>query len=201
MNELTSSKAGETPLDDLSGLKVPAITKRADLDELEAENIRKVIVRYFAVQPTARSAPFTVAWLRALHEQMFGEVWSWAGALRRHQTNIGPPAAQVEVQLDELCKDLRAWSESAMPLLEQAVRLHHRAVQIHPFTNGNGRWARTLANIWLRRHGSPVVEWPESTIGTDSTARGEYLDAIRAADQGDLEPLMELHRRFVGVEL
>jgi Fic family protein len=74
--------------------------------------------------------------------------------------------------------------------------LHHRAVSIHPFVNGNGRWARMLANIWLQLHGHRPTEWPDETIGAESKVRKEYLSAIRRADQGDLEPLTTLHRRF-----
>jgi len=37
------------------------------------------------------------------------------------------------VRLAELLADLIAWKDSGMPLIEQTVRLHHRAVFIHPF--------------------------------------------------------------------
>ena len=71
------------------------------------------------------------------------------------------------------------------------MRLHYRAVGIHPFPNGNGRWARMLANIWLRRHGHPITEWPEETIGSVSVIRKEeHLTAIRAYDEGDEGPLL-----------
>jgi len=80
-----------------------------------------------------------------------------------------------------------------MPLLEQGARLHHRAVLIHPFTNGNGRWSRLLANIWLLRHGRRVVRWPETVIGYESPLRSDYLRAVRAADRGDLDPLIAMH--------
>ena len=80
-----------------------------------------------------------------------------------------------------------------MPILEQAVRLHHRAVVIHPFINGNGRWSRMLANIWLKQHDEPVILWPETTIGTESTIRSQYIQSLQAADQSDMSPLIELH--------
>jgi fido (protein-threonine AMPylation protein) len=79
---------------------------------------------------------------------------------------------------------------------EQAARIHHRAVLVHPFPNGNGRWSRMLANVWLRRHGVQAVEWPEATIGTASIARGRYLRALRDADSGDIAELLALHREF-----
>ena len=80
--------------------------------------------------------------------------------------------------------------------MEQAARLHHRAVRVHPFPNGNGRWARMLANVWLKRHDHMVTVWPEETIGSKSIIRVEYLAAVRTADEGDEGPLIELHRRY-----
>ena len=83
-----------------------------------------------------------------------------------------------------------------MSPLEQAAQLHYRAVWIHPFENGNGRWARLLANIWLSRHKSPLVVWPEAMSGQESPIRSDYLKALKAADTGDFSPLMELHRQY-----
>jgi Fic-DOC domain mobile mystery protein B len=187
---------GQTPLDDLSGLRIRGIRTTAELNAAEAENIRKATLKYLAARPTARVARFDVRWLRRLHAEMFGDVWVWAGELRRRETNIGVPPHEIEVRLHELLADLRAWQDSGMMMLEQAVRLHHVAVRIHPFPNGNGRWSRMVANIWLRLRGEGVIEWPETTIGTRSTVREEYLAAVRAADAGDYSGLVRLHERF-----
>ncbi|MBS0189814.1 MAG: mobile mystery protein B [Phycisphaerales bacterium] len=189
---------GQTPLDDVSGLRIKSILTTGDLNAAEAENIRKAVIRYLASRPTSRAAPFNVAWLMRLHEQMFGQVWTWAGKFRTGQTNIGSPPHQIEIDLQNLIADLEAWKKSGMPLAEQAARLHHRAVQIHPFPNGNGRWSRMVANIWLKLNGAEPIEWPETTIGTVSTVRDEYLEAVKEADRGDIASLLALHERFVG---
>ncbi len=76
------------------------------------------------------------------------------------------------------------------------AELNGAAAEIHPSRNGNGRWARMLANIWLKRHAHGITEWPEQTIGTKSVIRDEYLAAIRAADAGDERPLRDLQGRF-----
>ena len=186
---------GETPID-VSGLKRKGIGTRAELNRAEAENIRKAVVRYLAAKPSRRSAPFTLSWVKRLHGQMFGDVWKWAGEFRQENINLGCDWHQVPMRLQALLDDLAFWEEQGEGLPEQAVRLHHRAVQIHPFLNGNGRWARMLANVWLKRHGQAVTEWPEETIGTKSVVREEYIEAIRAADEGDEGPLSELHQRF-----
>jgi len=186
---------GETPID-VSGLKRKGMGTRAELNQAEAENVRKVMVKYFAAKPSRRSAPFTLSWARRLHKQMFGDVWKWAGQFRRENLNIGCDWHQVQIQLQALLDDLAFWEGQGHSLLDQAVRLQHRAVRIHPFRNGNGRWARMLANIWLKRHGHPITEWPEESIGSNSVIRNEYLAAIRATDEGDDGALSELHQRF-----
>jgi hypothetical protein len=52
-----------------------------------------------------------------------------------------------------------------------------------------------LANIWLKRHGSPPTFWPEATVGETSVIRDEYLQALKAADRGDFQPLIDLHAK------
>lgn len=186
---------GETPID-ASGLRQKGIRTRAELNRAEAENIRKAVVKYLAAKPSRRSAPFTLAWTKRLHEQMFGDVWKWAGAFRRENLNLGCDWHQVPMQLQALLDDLEYWAGQGDPFLDQAVRLHHRSVRIHPFSNGNGRWARMLANIWLKRQGQPITAWPEEAIGSKSVIRDEYIAAIRAADEGDEWGLKALHQRF-----
>ena len=53
-------------------------------------------------------------------------------------------------------------------------------------------------NIWLRQHGHPLTEWPHETIGNESVVRTEYIAAIKAADRGEYEALMALHRKYTG---
>lgn len=189
---------GQTPLDDLSGLRVKGIRTTNELNAAEAENIRKAIVKYLISKPSRRSARFDVAWMKKLHAEMFGDVWTWAGTLRKAQTNIGSPSHQIEADLHNLMEDLKAWEKSGMPLMEQATRLHHAAVRIHPFPNGDGRWSRMLSNIWLKLNGAAPIEWPETTIGTASTIRNAYLEAVKLADQQDFSKLLDLHERFAG---
>lgn len=188
---------GQTPLYDLSGLRLRHVRTTAELNAAEAENIRKVTLKYLVSKPSKRSARFDLSWIAKLHDEMFGDVWMWAGTFRSHETNIGSPAHRIETDLHNLLEDVRAWQASGMPLLEQAVRLHHIAVKIHPFPNGNGRWSRMLGNIWLKLHNGALIEWPETTIATASTIRDAYLAAIKAADQSDYTALLVLHERYL----
>jgi Fic-DOC domain mobile mystery protein B len=192
---LWSSEPGQTPFD-ASGLKHKGITTRAELNAAEAANIAQAIARYLTVRPSLRLARFDYSWCLRLHKQMFGKVWKWAGQPRTEDLNLGSPWHRIPSDMQSLLDDLHSWTCFGMDLVEQSARLHYRAVAIHPFQNGNGRWSRLLANIWLRRHNAPLVTWPETTIGEASTTRGEYLAAIQAADGGDLDSFVALHRRL-----
>ena len=187
---------GETPIDDVSGLKIRSVTNRKELSAVEAENIRQAMVKYMSARPSRKQAPFNLHWLKSLHREMFGRVWTWAGEFRTCELNLGIRANQIETQLHTLLGDLEYWEQHRTPLVEQATMLHHRAVAVHPFLNGNGRWARLLANIWLALHDHPATQWPEETLGDESTIRQEYLAAVRSADGGDYAALSELHERF-----
>lgn len=189
---------GETPID-LSGLIPKGVTSRAVLNVAEARNIAKALVKYLAGRPGPRQAPFTLHWLYVLHRDMFGNVWQWAGKRRNSELNLGVPYYQIDTDLQDMLDNLLYWRDhNSMPVIEQAARLHHRAVHIHPFLNGNGRWARLLANIWLRQMRHPLVDWPEPTMGRESAIRKQYINAIQAADVGNYTPLIDLHRQFSG---
>jgi len=65
--------------------------------------------------------------------------------------------------------------------VETVAFLHHGFVEIHPFTDGNGRVARLLANLYLIANGYPPV-----VIRTED--RGKYYKCLRSGDAGDLMP-------------
>lgn len=189
---------GETPVDP-SGLKDRSVYTRDDLHRAEAENIRKAHLKYLASRPSFKRIRFDLTWMCKVHREMFGDVWLWAGELRTKELNMGLPASQVPAQLHDLAGTLAFWRQNpSLSLAEQTARLHHRAVWIHPFYNGNGRWARFLANVWQCAHAGLICTWPEDKVGLGvvSPIRSRYLAALRDADRGDFAPLILLQEEF-----
>lgn len=186
-----------TPLDDTSGLKLPknkAYTLR-EIYECEAQNIAKATIKYLSAPPSKKEAPFTCAWMLDLHSEMFGDVWDWAGRLRKVELSIGIKAYLVPMELKNLCDDIAYWDKNkTFDVFEAATRIHHRAVQIHPFNNGNGRWSRMLANIYLRQHDKMPVRWQEDLLAKENPRRGEYIKALKNADNGEYRELIGMHR-------
>jgi fido (protein-threonine AMPylation protein) len=191
---------GETSIDDVSELKVAGITTRKQLAVVEARNIKKAVVKYFKERPTLEIASFELDWAHQLHDEMYSDVWGWAGKPRLKNFNLGIPFYQINESLTNLLADLKFWKDSGMDLVEQAATLHHRAAYIHPYVNGNGRWSRMLSNIWLGVQGSPIVIWPETVIGDVSPLRDEYIVALKKADAGDPGQFIEMHRRHLDTD-
>ncbi|MCV6609117.1 MAG: Fic family protein [Campylobacterales bacterium] len=97
--------------------------------------------------------------------------------------------------LKKLCDDIEYWDKNkTFDVFEIATRIHHRAVQIHPFKNGNGRWSRMLANIYLRQQGKMPIRWQKDLLTKENPKRDEYIKALKKADQNDFENLINIHR-------
>ncbi len=187
-----------TPLDDTSGLKLPKdkVYTLKDIYEKEAQNIANATIKYLSAPPSKKEAPFSYKWMMDLHKEMLGEIWEWAGKLRQIELSIGIKAYLVPVELKKLCDDIAYWDKNrTYDVFETAARIHHKAVQIHPFQNGNGRWSRMLANIYLRQNGEMPVKWQEDSLAKENPKRLEYIEALKEADKGSFEALIALHRK------
>lgn len=187
---------GATPLDpnELGGLKFKHITTREELDELEQANIESGLQWLTRHKGDVLRDDFAIT----LHKRLFGDVWDWAGTFRKSGKNIGIDPHHIRVELRTLMDDVRYWAEQGTyHPIESAVRLHHRLVFIHPFPNGNGRHARIMADTVLRRVFSAApLDWAGGhDLQRMNDRRVAYIAALKAADGGDIAPLMT----FVGV--
>ncbi len=190
--------SGKTALDDSSGLKVDA-KAREELNAFEFENINKAIQKYLSSRPSNQKAPFTYDWFLHVHKEMLGDVWDWAGELLDSNSNIGIDKSQIREELKKIEQDYHFWTEEDSEVNEEEVsaRLHHRLVWIHPFKNGNGRWARFLTNIHQRKHDQPLFQWPEKLLIEKTDFRRRYLEALREADQQNFKILIKLHQELL----
>jgi Fic-DOC domain mobile mystery protein B len=181
---------GATPIDadEAQGL-IPNIATQGELNEFEAANIVEGAA-WARRSRRIRSDLLDQDTLRLLHRQMFGEVWKWAGAYRTTEKNIGSPAWQISTNLKNLEDDVKAWVEhKSYPPDEIAARFHHRLVLIHPFVNGNGRFARLATDLLCEQQGWTVSSWGSTDLVKQSQTRYDYIQALRAADAGDYGPL------------
>jgi len=95
------------------------------------------------------------------------------------------PPIHTASEIDRLIEMHTAHASLNLPPEIEAAWLHHRFTQIHPFQDGNGRIARTLASIVFIKAGL----FP--TLIT-SEIRAEYIQALEEADTGYEKPLIDL---------
>ncbi|MGB4967763.1 MAG: Fic family protein [Candidatus Saccharimonadales bacterium] len=91
---------------------------------------------------------------------------------------------QVSTQMQTLVTWINAAKPEIHPIVIAGVA-HYHLVRIHPFDDGNGRGARILMNLILLKAGFfPAIIRRE--------VKRTYLEALGAADQGDIVPFLSL---------
>ena len=133
----------------------------------------------------------TICTLHRLFFKMLDE--KQAGVYRPGQVIIAgteyvPPAAgEVPERMKRFVKRLNDEGASKHPVL-LAAYAHRKLVDIHPFSDGNGRTARLLMNLILINKGYQIVSIPP-------VLRPDYINALKIAQRADnpsTEPFNEL---------
>lgn len=155
-------------------------------DHLEAQDHDAALRLAYEIADGA--APIGEETVRKLHEATLKRSQpEEAGFYSRHQRRIRGSHAVFPspVKIPAMMEALGAWLAMAPSTAEAAIEAHWRLVAIHPFSDGNGRAARLLANLMLRRGGyAPLVIGPEQ--------RRAYLDALeKRQNVGDGGPYKE----------
>lgn len=181
--------SGATPLadEDLEGLIPDFVATRADLNQVEFENITKALAR---AQRDARSlgpdGVLEYGFMLKLHRRMFEDVWRWAGTLRLRATNIGVEPHLIAEQTRLALDDARYWyAHQTYETDELAARIHGRLVSVHPFPNGNGRCTRLMADLYRISTGVEPFPWGGQELDGDGSMRAQYIAALIAALQSD----------------
>jgi Fic-DOC domain mobile mystery protein B len=186
---------GATPLDpdEIEALIPTTVFTQAELNEWEQTNILEGVA--WAQSRRARNS-LDAESLKELHFRMFSRTWAWAGTFRRSNKNIGGEWSLVPTALRELSDDVRHWiAHSTCEADEIGARFHHRLVQIHPFPNGNGRFARLATDVLLERElGVRAFTWGSGRLDDASATRAQYIAALRSADHHDMVPLLKFVR-------
>ena len=101
----------------------------------------------------------------------------------RRQDGVVHEYCPPEVVQDEMDRFFALHAEiqaERYPVYVEAAWMHHRFVRTHPFQDGNGRVSRMLmAYAYVRRGEPPPI--------ITTAVREDYINALEAADSGDLQ--------------
>ena len=118
-----------------------------------------------------------------------------AGSYRR--TNVRIVGARLiplqAIKVKNQINELLSWYYENMHILPPAVlsaKFHYRFVCIHPFIDGNGRFARLLMNLILMANGYP----PAIILKVD---RKRYYRVLNEANTGNDEPFEDFIGRSI----
>ncbi len=153
--------------------------------------------------------PFSEHFIRSMHEQFVAHqntveaqtpegiiitVPLLKGEYKKHpnnpkrndgKTHIYCPPDFVVDEMEKLITLYDEYSQSDIAPEILSAWLHHRFTQIHPFQDGNGRIARSIATLVFLKAGLfPLV--------IRDSDRETYLNALEKADDGDIGVLIQL---------
>ena len=167
------------------------ITLRRELNEAEQVNIASAM-KWLSLQ---RSDILEEKFLRRLHNEMFGQVWKWAGDYRTTARNIGVEAYRIGMDVAQAIGDARYWVENETYSPDEiAIRFSHRLVAIHPFPNGNGRFSRLVGDLLAQKLGRPAFTWGRASLVDPNETRKSYVAALQTADNHDFDALITFAR-------
>lgn len=168
------------------------LTDKDALNEQEAKGIALAELYVFGLDT---ELPLSSTLILTIHKTAFAHLYDWAGEWRTTNIIVGqlePPQPFQVVQLmyqfiDNLNFKISA-AESRADHIDCLVYSHYEFIRIHPFNNGNGRTGRILMNIVAMKLGYR----PLALYHREGDSRRLYIDAMKAADKGDFEPLNQL---------
>ncbi|RPJ78275.1 MAG: Fic family protein [Alphaproteobacteria bacterium] len=164
-------------------------------EHLEASNNAKAFDRMEELAKKKRAIDHVT--IQEIHEIVTRGILEDAGRYRTRNVRIAgaaktpPDWSKIVKLMNDLIEKI---AESKAHPIETASFLHHRFVEIHPFSDGNGRVARLLTNLYLiARDYPPVVLKKED--------RGKYYKSLRAADAGNPGPFANFIAKAVDENL
>jgi len=188
---------GQTPLDEdeKEGLLIPTIATREELDEFEQQNIEEAM-QWVLSRSIKAETIFTKKFICTLHKRMYGDIWDWAGTFRKTNKNLGIDKWQIPMSIKTLCDDALFWVEQkTFAPDEMALRFKHKIVSIHCFPNGNGRHSRLMADVIISKvYNMSLFNWGANDLVHQGETRSTYLKAVKTADFGDYQQLLEFAR-------
>lgn len=109
----------------------------------------------------------TDSFLRALHDRLYGDIWSWAGTFRKTELNVGVAPERIAVDLRISLESVKyRWDHTKDWTPRQlGIAVHAEAVRIHPFTDGNGRSTRLLADLVFAASQQALAERDDEVSG------------------------------------
>lgn len=145
---------------------------------------------------------FTAKDLSDMHRVWLGSIYAWAGEYRKvNISKDGFPFAMA-ARVPAL---MNGWEEGVLKrhtpcrpgsvthVAAALAEVHVELVLIHPFRDGNGRMARTLASLMAAQARLPLLDF--SSIA--GRRRNQYFTAVQAGMDHDYGPMTGIFEELI----
>lgn len=163
------------------------------INESEFEGFLKAEI-YFTEKLSARTK-FDVKYILGLHKMALGHLYSFAGKYRDVNMSKGGfpfaaakflPETMAEFEAEILSK-LKNKYKNSEDLIKDVAIVHGELLFIHPFREGNGRTARLLANLMIRKAGFESLKFER--VGKKEFE--EYVEAVQNCANKDYARMID----------
>jgi cell filamentation protein len=177
-----------------SDVLINLLDLRDELDLFDAERDLSLLA---AEQIDFAAPPYNLAYLQAIHRQLFQDIYPWAGEIRRvdiaKDTTRFCTATRIQAEGDKLFAQLAQqnyFADLALPdLINAAAEFYVELNMLHPFREGNGRSQRILFEHLLLNVGVEL-HWGYIT-------KAEWVAANIAGVHVDYAPMQAIFQRCI----
>lgn len=137
---------------------------------------------------------FDIEYIKNIHLLALKEVYSFAGEYRTvnisKQGFMFPSARFLNQSMQEFQNEIlsKLEKQDLVFLIDDLAKIHAELLYIHPFREGNGRTARVLLNLMLRKNGWEPLDFSKM----DEELFQKYVLAVQSSALKNYEPMKEV---------
>lgn len=164
------------------------LTDAEEIAEVEFEGF--LMAEILLTEKLNATTRFDCKYIRRIHKLSLGELYTFAGKYRTVNMSKGGflfPAAlfipqSMQIFEYEILSRLPNQYSDKQKLIRDVAMVHGELLFIHPFREGNGRTARVLANLMVRKQGYEGLRF-------DKINFREYVVAVQHVREKNYAPM------------
>ncbi|MFN0157088.1 MAG: Fic/DOC family protein [Bacteroidota bacterium] len=176
------------------------ITSLSKMDDEEIIAYQKAAEKF--ANTFASDHRFTAEDVKAIHTEIFGKLYDWAGEYRNKDLSkdgfMFMRAIFIAEQMEAFSHDIlekhtpaEAGARDQLTLL--LAQIHVELILIHPFREGNGRAIRLLIHLIAQQAGYQGLDF--GFIKETGKEYDRYIAAVQAGLSSNYEPMREIINR------
>ena len=167
------------------------LTRPGEIAEAEIEGF--LLAEIMLTETLTTATRFDCQYIRYIHKLALKELYTFAGRYRTVNMSKGgflfPSALFIPQSMqffeDEILKKLPDTYPDKASLAKDVAIVHGELLFIHPFREGNGRTARILANLMVRKQGYEGLRF-------DKIHFRDYVVAVQRVSEKNYLPMQRI---------